>query len=85
MITCGKKVLTGAVSLTHLVMKIFSLVKILSQELFQLQKVENIQGVILERIDVNYQKEDIQISTILSPKWDFFSELTLLRFSVIQI
>ena len=62
-----------------------SLVKILSQELFQLQKVENIQGVILERIDVNYQKEDIQISTILSPKWDFFSELTLLRFSVIQI
>ena len=46
----------------NLVLELFSRIKSSSLEIFQLEKLQNIEGMILERNGVDFQNEDDQIS-----------------------
>lgn len=45
-----------------LVLELFSRIKSSSLEIFQLEKLQNIEGMILERNGVDFRNEDDQIS-----------------------
>lgn len=46
----------------NLVLELFSRIKSSSLEIFQLEKLQNIEGMILERNGVDFRNEDDQIS-----------------------
>ena len=46
----------------NLVLELFSRIKSSSLEIFQLEKLQNIEGMILERNGIDFRNEDDQIS-----------------------